>query len=158
MLVLRSTMYPPPGTGNGPITTVLRETDLNCPLAEAIARMTAPLDLPLWVVADTFVVPPGTSIESATFEAQRRAGERYEDEKNMAIAFYWYLGALLRTVDAGVVSATLPAPLDADALRGVAVALAKQPAYRRQTLIQIACDGRIVRLANGEVFVEEVAR
>jgi hypothetical protein len=154
MRVLRATMYPPPSVGL-PLTTVMRACDLNCPLAEAVAGAIAPLDPPAFVATEIFDVPEDTSIESATFEAKRRLDERLDRECNQALAFYWYARALTRCADNGLVSATAPAPLDANELAEVAAALAKHPAYRRQTLVQIAEDGRVVRLTEGKVAVEE---
>jgi len=148
-------MYPPPSVGQ-PLTTVLRACDLNCSLAEAVAGSIAPLDPPAFVATEIFDIPEGTSIESATFEAQRRLGERLDRECNQALAFYWYARAFLRCADGGMVSATAPAPLDVNELAEVAAALARHPAYRRQTLVQIAEDGRVVRLVEGKVSVEEV--
>jgi hypothetical protein len=154
MRVLRATMYPSPNVG-ARLTTVIRECDLNCPLAEAVADATAPLDPPAFIATEIFAVPEDTSIEAATLEAKRRLGERLDRECNQAIGFFYYAQALTRCAANGVVSATAPAPLDADELAEIAAALAKHPAYRRQTVVQIAEDGRVVRLTAGKVAVED---
>jgi hypothetical protein len=146
-------MYPPPGLGQ-PITVVLRESDLNVSLVEAIEKARSPLDPPVFVVVDTFGVPNGTSIESATFEAKRRLDERTQAEGNMAVGYYWYAEAMARCTAIGVVSGTKRAPLGVGDLAYVAEALARHPEYKHQTLIQIARDGRIVRLVDGKVAIE----
>lgn len=154
MRVLRTTLYSPPGE-HEPITTVASETDLRAGIIETINDVVASFDIPAFVAHEIFTVPDGTSLETCTLEAHRRQQANADREANQAIAYYWYVGALRRCRDRGVVSATERAPLNADELVEVARALARHPAYQRQTLLQIAEDGRIVRLADGEVTVEE---
>jgi hypothetical protein len=154
MKILRSTIYPPPGEGQ-PITAVASENDLRNGVAEVINETMATLDPPAFVVHEVFVVPDGTSLETCTLEAHRRQEANAERETNQAIAYYWYAGALLRCNTRGVVSATERAPLNVDELAEVARALARHPAYEHQTLLQIAEDGRIVRLTDGDVTIEE---
>ena len=149
MRVLRVSMYTP--NDANPTTTVLRESDLNCTLAQAIEHMRAPS---VWTSVEIFTVPAGTSIEAATFEALRRQQASVDDERNQARAFYWYAQTLCRVRDGGVITATRPAPLTAAQLEEVAAAFAKLPTYRQQTLLQIAVDGRIVRLTAGQITVE----
>lgn len=159
MRVLRSTMYrPPERDGFHPVTIVIREPDLSEPMDKAMEAATKPLPSPAFIVAEVFIVPDGTSIERATFEAHRRQQERSRAECDMAIGFFWYLGWFLRMTEGGVIGATKPAPLEVDDLEAIARQLAKEPSYRRQTVRQIARDGRFVVLADGKVTVEAIAR
>jgi hypothetical protein len=155
MKVLRSTMYPPPGHGE-PITTVADEHNLRLGVAETIEELSSGLNPPVFVAFEIFTVPDGTSLESCTLEADRRQEENAERECNQAIAYYWYAGVLAQCKENGTVSATERAPLNVNELSEVARALAKHPIYRQgQTVRQIADDGRVVKLAGGEVTIED---
>lgn len=162
MKVLRATMWPPPADNgppsakDGPVTMVMRDSDMTLPLEDVARHVSAPLvEGAAFIVLEVFTAPDGTSIETVTLEGQRRARKRAASEKNMAIAFYYYVGWLPRMNPGGVVTATKPAPLEADDLATVAEQLARQTVYQGQTVLQIAKDGRLVWLRAGTVTIED---
>ena len=86
MRVLRSTMYPPPGS-SGPMTTVVRDSDVIKSLEEVAAHSVS--GNPRMFVTTEIFDMPGGSIEAATRRATALWNQRRQREENMALLFYW---------------------------------------------------------------------
>ncbi len=137
MRALRITIFPRPVRGSTPVTTVIRDIDVNEPL-EWIRNRTEVVDHRVLVLSDVFDLPDGTSIVEATLSAERRI--RKDTERHMATLFHWDAMSLEISSPTGVISSTMPAPLDEDDVRYVLEVLAKHPAYRGQAVVVI-CKG-----------------
>jgi hypothetical protein len=147
MRAFRQSLYKSPAPSSA-VSIVMRECDLRVPFEEALATAREPLP-GVFVFIDVF---EGGGLEGTTAKAEHRRQAQIQRECDMAMCFYWNAGALRKLGERGVLSASRPAPLDADDLREVLRQLARHPAYRLgHTVLQIACDGTLVELRNGEV-------
>ena len=79
-------------------------------------------------------------------------GQRHE---HMAMLFHWDAEALRSVKTGGVLSASVPAPLDASDIEFVFCQLAKHPNYLGQRVVAISKDHEIIELLGGDISVIE---
>jgi hypothetical protein len=127
------------------ITAVLHEDEITVTIEEAVAEQRV---LPGgYVVCDVFETE--RDIVGATLEAVNRQAARSEDEKNAAMLYHYDAEALTRVSEGGSLTATLPAPLDAETIISVFEQLAHHPAYRHQLVVGISRDIDIITMRDG---------
>lgn len=147
---IRITMYAPHDLS--PTTVVIMERDIdNGMTVEELCDHHARVAMPgTFCVFDTF------ETEDDMVRASVHAGERIrqDDERNMAIAYY-YNAALLRQVgEQGVLMNPRPAPLTVEDITTVLKALALHPNYRPTQTVQCTTmtgGPQLVMLTKGEV-------
>lgn len=148
MRAARISMY---GPELEPISAVLHEDELPGSLDDAIAEQRI---LPGgYVVCDVFETEH--DLIGATLEAARRQVERALDERNAAMLYHYDADALTRVSEGGVLTATLPAPLDAKTIIDVLEQLARHPSYRGQLVVAISESCEIVTMRDGNAKVTE---
>ena len=79
-------------------------------------------------------------------------GKRHND---MAMLFHWDAAALKHVKPTGVLSATLPAPLDATDIEFVFCQLSRHPNYTGQRVVAFSCDHEIVELLGDDIRLVE---
>lgn len=152
---VRITMYAPHDLS--PTTVVIMERDIDngmtvAELCDHHARVAMP---GTFCVFDTF------ETEDDMVRASIHAGERIrpEDERNMAISYYYNAAMLRQVADGGVLTNPAPAPLTVEDITAVLKALAFHPNYSSDKTIQCftALGGhQLVELRNGEVSASAV--
>lgn len=143
MKYLRLTHWP---TIDGPTTMVLGEDSMTVPPLEAVEGMlNAGLGFFTYEVFDT----DATSIVEATIEAQRRVGD---DDRNMAIAYIYYVQALGRLTPGGTMASTEAPPLSREQVAWVLRSVAHDEAYQDQRFIIPMSDGTTIEMEKGEVL------
>jgi hypothetical protein len=95
---------------------------------------------------------PVDDIITATAECVRRAEEAHEDERNMAIAYFWYASALRVTRPEGRVISDKPAPLTREQMAWVFRSLAYHEHYKGQDIYVPLQDGTAIEMKAGEVL------
>lgn len=110
MKVLRATRYAPDLNA---ITMVIREPDATMPLEEVGGEEFG------FLISDIFEMDEGTSTETCTLMAHDRMLWRAEDERNMALLYYWTFAQFRILKPGGVVISTEPAPLTEEQIRYV---------------------------------------
>lgn len=148
--LVRTTFWPPPG--NPPVTMAVLEDDLKVSAEELVESWLVESEGRPGFVTYEFVETTETDIVVAVEEAIRGAEEKREDEQNMALAYYWYLGALAGASPTGTVLSTLPAPLTRDQLAWVFRSIAHCKAYESQSIVVPLRDGTTIKMVNGEVM------
>ena len=148
MRAVRVSMY---GPDLEPITAVLVEDQLRVTIDEAVAgQRTLPGG---YVVVDEFETDddgePEARVMRATLEAANRQAERADYEKNAAMLYHWNGMTLQRVSEGGVLTGTLPCPLDAETIVDVLVQLASHPLYRGQLVMAISEDEQFVTMRDG---------
>lgn len=143
MRILRYTMYSP---DLQPVSPIVRDIDMTVLLEEA-----AYLQPGMFAIIDIFEMPDNSTLEQCIAGGLERMHERIDDERNMAMHYYWHAQQLMFAISTGVIANTRPAPLTADQLKVSLEQLATHPDYRRQTIRSIADDGTFVVLADGRV-------
>jgi hypothetical protein len=135
-----------------PITAVMVEGEINVTIEEAVAEQRI---LPGgYVVCDVFEAPDDgngneTRVMRATLEAMRRQAERAELEGYAAMLYHYDASCLERCSTFGVITATIPAPLDAETIIDVFEQLAHHPRYQHQLVVGISQDEQIVTMRDG---------
>lgn len=146
MRVLRSSMYSP---ALAPMTVVIRDSDVTDTL-ESIRFGAIGHEPDAFVVTDLFETIDG-GIDQATAFAMIRMEERAEDERNMALQFYWATAQFQLLSGGGTLIMPEPAPLTPEQVRIVFEQIAKHSDYDHQSVQATAKDGTVVRIENGEV-------
>ena len=147
MRAARVSMYGP--DLGPPVTAVLVEDQLRVTLEEALAEQKI---LPGgYVVCDPFETDG--DVMHATLEAVTRQLERAEDEHMAALLYHWDAGALERLAEGGVLTATEPAPLDADTIIDCLEQLAHHPRYRHQLIVAISRNMEIITMRDGNAKI-----
>lgn len=149
MRAVRVSMYGPDIVQ--PITAVMFEDQISVTIEELVAEQAT---LPGgYVVCDVFETSDGGSVEErvmlGTLESLRRHAERVELERNAALLYHYDAEALSRVSEGGVLTATIPAPLDAETIIDVLEQLAHHPNYRGQLVMAISEDERLVTMRDG---------
>lgn len=114
-------------------------------------------ELGVFTIAETFEVRDGMDVVEATVMARERAAERFEDERNQAVLYYYEARSLSMVAPEGTLMATIPAPLSVEQVSYALKRLAAHPDYRQQrVLIPVEDDDGavLVRLIDGSVSVE----
>lgn len=161
MNALRATTYPPTRFGTpdsfSPFTIVIRECDLEAPIAQATMDYYELGDEEgAFSVVEVFDIPDDATIEDASVLAIEQQ-VRDAEERYMACLYYFEANAFAHTHDEVTMLGTIPAPIDAEDVAFALRRLAKHPGYVRQTVVMPSQDGRVVRLVRGEIKIEEVA-
>jgi hypothetical protein len=131
------------------MTVATTENDLKVTVVEAIEGM---LDARHgFFTYETFDAPVDDII-TATAECVRRAEEAREDERNMAIAYFWYANALRVTRPEGCVISNKPAPLTREQMAWVFRSLAYHENYKGQDIYVPLQDGTAIEMKKGEVL------
>jgi hypothetical protein len=133
MKVMRVSTYPPDSLE--PITIVMRQCDAAMPLEEIA------LDEFGFSFMDIFEMDGEPGIPEATFEAARRAEGNFDDERNMAIMYYWLWGQFRILKPGAIVLSDRPAPLSVEQIHYVHRQLRRLPDYDGYTFTTFAQDG-----------------
>ena len=135
MRAMRSTLYPPSLEG---MTIVVRERDMAMPLEEIAADEFG------FTIMDIFEVPDDYDIMQTTEVAFERFKPLVDDEKNMAIMFYWSFAKFEIVAKNGVLMNTELAPLSPEQVEYVHKALKRLDEYDGFIFITPANDGTLV--------------
>lgn len=113
------------------------------------------------------IAPPGAFFTLAVFEhpaevvdpavvqaAMRLFDGVAEDERNMAILYFFDAATLLRIKPHGMLASTEMAPLTADQVEFTLKQLARHPNYQHQSCVTMTKDLMIVSMKDGVVFKE----
>jgi hypothetical protein len=130
-------------------TVATTERDLGVTPVEMIEQM---LDARLGFFTHEMFDAPVDDIITATAECVRRAEEVHEDERNMAIAYFWYANALRMTHPDGRVISNKPAPLTRERMAWVFRSLAYHENYKGQGIHVPLQDGTFIEMREGEVL------
>lgn len=142
MRAVRVSMY---GPDLEPVTAVMLEDQINVTIDELIADQR--IFPGGYVVCDEFETEG--DVMRATIEAATRQTERIDIERNAAMLYYYDAGSLAMLAEGGVLTATLPAPLDAATIIDCLEQLAHHPLYRGQLIVAISADYEIVTMRDG---------
>lgn len=145
MRVVRVSCY---GPMEGPLTMVMRESDLQVTIEEFVERTFTP---GAFVAHEVFEVDPAPSILEATVEAGKRMTARYNTERDMALLYHWDGEALAKVLPEGVVAATKAAPLTNEEVECVLLQLAKHPLYKNQKVVVISKTNDVISMQSGKV-------
>jgi hypothetical protein len=144
--VVRLTHWPHPDM---PTTVATTENDLKVTPVEMIEQM---LDARQGFFTHEMFEAPVDDIILATAECARRAEQAYDDERNMAIAYFWYANAFRMTVPDGQVISDKPAPLSREQMAWVFRSLAYHPHYKGQRIHVPLQDGTTIEMKEGQVL------
>lgn len=143
MRVLRSSAYSP---ALKPLTTVMRDSDVIDTL-ESI-RAGIPREDDVLVITDLFEMEDGV-IEAATHAALARLNR--DEERNMAILYFWATMTLRSVTDEGMLVMPAPAPLSEEQVRAVFEQIVQHSAYRHQHVEIPAADGTRIVIEDGVI-------
>jgi hypothetical protein len=146
MRVLRSSMFSP---ALEPMTVVIRDSDVIDTLDSI--RAGAKDEAPHYFVAHDIFETEDGSIEKAAAFAMIRMEERADDERNMALQFYWATAQFQLLSGDGTLIMPEPAPLTPEQIRVVFEQIVEHPDYDHQSVQATAKDGTVVTIENGEV-------
>lgn len=132
-----------------PTTIATTEDDLKVTPVEAIEQMLEARQG--FFTYETFA-SENSEIVSATVECAQRAEAAYDDERNMAIAYFWYANACKMTHPHGQVISDKPAPLTREQMAWVFRSLAHHPDYKGQRIFVPLQDGTAITMQSGEVL------
>jgi hypothetical protein len=139
---VRVSMY---GPELEPITAVMVEDQINVTIEELVRDQRV---LPGgYVVCDVFETEG--DVTQATLESVNRLAESSEREWAAALLYHWDASALQGVAEGGVLTATLPAPLDAETIIDVLEQLAHHPNYRGQLVMAISEDEQFITMRDG---------
>lgn len=148
MRALRVSMYGP--DLGMPVSLVMIESELNVTFEEAVAEQRI---LPGgYIVCDVFETEH-ENLVGATLEAAGRQAERAELEGHAALLYHWDAGALENCAEGGTLTATVPAPIDAETIIDCLEQLAHHPNYRGQLVIAISDDSQIITMRDGKAKI-----
>lgn len=133
MRVMRASTYPPDSLE--PITIVMRQSDARMPLEEIAADEFG------FTFLDIFEMDGTPSIREATLEAARRSTGNFDDERNMAIMYYWLWSQFPTLAKGGIMMSDIPAPLTVEQIHYVHRLLRRLPDYQNFTFMTFAKDG-----------------
>lgn len=150
MKVLRCSCYPP---NLEPLTTVMRDVDLTVGIRTAAER--SKILAGAFVATEIFAMDEG-GIEEATEEALVRLERKADRERNAAILYHWSGLQLPRLEHDGVLTGTLPAPLNSHEVVSALTQLAEHPNYQSQTVMIISEDMELVLMRNGKCEVKDL--
>lgn len=145
MRALRSTLYSP---ALEPMTIVVRDSDITDTLESARVRTAMP---GFFVATDLFEIDGEADIVVATVAATLRQEAMRDDERNMAIQFYWATAQFQLVSRTGHVIMPLPAPLSVEQVRTVFEQITQHPDYTEQSVTATTKDGVHVHIEKGEV-------
>lgn len=143
---LRITHWPHPDM---PTLMALMESDMKVSAEEAVDQMLATGQG--FFTYEIFDVDDD-DIAAATIAAAQRVQAVERDERNMAIAYQWYVNWLPQMAEGGTIAGTEPAPLTREQVAWVLRSAAHHPAYRRQNFRVPLEDGTTIEMKNGEVL------
>lgn len=146
MNALRVTHWPHPDM---PTTLVLLESDMKLSPLEAVEDM---LDARHGFFTYEVFEVDEDDIVAATMEAVQRAEGAYDDERNMAIAYLYYVQTIRILAENGLLAGTLPAPLSREQMAWVLRSLAKHENYKGQSVQVPLEDGTTIEMKEGEVL------
>lgn len=138
---LRATMWKPDLTT---MTVIVSAADVTVPLEE----IGHPDGADMLTVDDIFELE-SDDLAYATQVAGRRAHIAKDDERNMAILYYWLVGHMRIVKEGGVLGTEKPAPLSTDAIKVVFRQLMEHPQYRGFTLQATSNDGTPISMKEG---------
>jgi hypothetical protein len=144
--VVRLTHWP---HSNMPVTVATTENDLTVTPVEMIEGM---LDVGEGFFTHEMFEAPVDDIVLAGVECARRAEAAYDDERNMAIAYYWYASTCRVVQPDGQVISDKPAPLTREQVAWVFRSLARHPNYKGQRIHVPLQDGTSIEMRKGEVL------
>lgn len=154
MRVLRTTIFPDPRARKGPVTIVVRDSDIVVPLEEMVEQQRF-LDPGSFVITDIFDMPD-SGIEEATRVAYAKRNE--QDENNMAMLFAWTVMALA-TMKPAHIKMNKGAPLTVDQIVYTFEAVAHHPDYQGSIVETHSIKtGATVTLDSGVVTVGSPSR
>jgi hypothetical protein len=151
MKVLRCTMYPSPDPKDAVTVTISEKSGIE-PLDKIATRMLMP---GTFVVSDIFEVPDTTDELHIALLGMKRLEDsaRAQDERNMAISYYWNAMQLKKLAPGGTLANPKPAPLYGTQIEMVLLQLVKHPDYYGQTIMCIASDHEMVIInRNGTII------
>lgn len=99
-----------------------------------------------------FDVEDGADIPEVTLAAVNEAKGTENDERNMAIAYQWYVNWLSRLSPGGTIAGTEPAPLSREQVAWVLRSVAQSPVYDHQNFHVPLEDGTFIEMKRGEVL------
>lgn len=146
MRVLRSTMY---GPDLAHVTTVVRDGDVVDTLESV--RAGVPDSAPECFIATEIFEMDDADIDVATTTALTQMAPLVDDERNMAILFYWTVHHLRLTVPHGVIIMPAPAPLSEQQVRATFEQIVAHPEYEHQRVQSTSQDGVTVLIEDGEI-------
>lgn len=121
MKILRATRFAPDLSS---VSIIMREPDAVMPLEEIGGEEFG------FLITDIFEMDGEPSTEIATHMAEDRRLWRAEDERNMALLYYWTFAQFPLLTKGGMVASTEPAPLSEEQIRYVWNQLATLDEYR----------------------------
>lgn len=133
MRVMRASTYPPDSLD--PLTIVMRQCDSRMPLEEIAADEFG------FTVLDIFEMEDEPSIAEATHEAAKRSTGLLDEERNMAIMYYWLWSQFKTLAKGGIMMSDIPAPLTVEQIHYVHRLLRRLPDYKNYTFMTFAKDG-----------------
>lgn len=148
---MRVTMYAPHDLS--PTTVIMLESDITVSLDE-LAASTVRGAPGIFYVFDQFETED--DILRATIHGQERVRE--EEERNMAILYYWTTGPALKQVKpSGVLVMPKPAPLTKSDIEPVMELVRKHRAYQGQRILITTADHELLEFTgDGKVKVTSV--
>jgi hypothetical protein len=144
--VVRLTHWPHP---DAPMTVATTENDLTVTPVEMIERMLAARE---GFFTHEMFEAPVDDIVLAGVECARRAEAAYDDERNMAIAYFWYANTCRMVHPDGQIISDKPAPLTREQVAWVFRSLAHHPYYKGQRVHVPLPDGTFIEMKEGEVL------
>lgn len=146
MRALRTSVWGSPN--DPPLTVIARQCDVSIPVEEVAPEH---WEVGFFLISDIFDVPDDTSLERATYLGAERASQRQREERDMAMAYFWYVTILRRINAGGTMQAAEAAPLSRADLEVVLRQVASHPNYRSQRIIMLDADGAEVTLEDGKI-------
>lgn len=132
-----------------PTMVCMLESDMKVPAAQAVEEMLhAGHGFFTYEIFDI----DSEDIPTVTMEALNRTKGVENDERNMAIAYQWYVNWLSRLTPGGTIAGTEPAPLSREQLAWVLRSVAQSPLYDHQSFHVPLEDGTFIEMKNGEVI------
>jgi len=96
-------------------------------------------------ITDVFEAEPDLETFTLAQVAMRRAHRTHDDERNMAILYYWTLQHFRIMRPRGTIATIDPSPLSVEQIKTVFAQLGKAPGYRDFTFATTSQDGTPVR-------------
>lgn len=128
-----------------PLVTAFSPAELTIPLEDFYEQAKKPgslLILDFFEAASLEMRDIGPALEA-------RNAEREEEERHMAMLYFWSLSQLRLLQPRGLLAMPNPAPISADNIVLVLEQVADAPAYKHQTITAIAEDGRVIHMSDG---------
>jgi hypothetical protein len=146
---IRVSMYPP-HPPHDPTTVVVREQDITVSI-EDLVQQTAAGQPGVFHVFDQF-----DSNDDIVRTSIHGAERIRDEERNMAVLYYWLASFLPRMNPSGYLATKDPAPLGVVDIETTLAELAKHPNYRPDVTVRVrAKDGSLVDLLDGKTLVAD---